>query len=717
MTVITQVFYDGDGVTTQFSIPFDYIDQTHVKVGILNTETGAYDEKAQDDPTYGWYLANATTVEFNVAPPAPVNLEVPNIKIYRETDSDTAYAVFSPGSPIKAADLNDNFEQSIYIAQESATISQSAEDLVEEVAALAVATKIIADQAAEDSAAALATAEDAETTADSSLALATTADANATQAIADSAVAVQTATSASNTAFLAALDADAALIAADSAETAAQQAETDAANAVSTANTALSTANTANSNANTALSTANTANSTANTALTQSNTAITDSSQAVATANAAAAAVSDAIIFEQIPNVAAIPGSPADDDAVQINDSTGIESFTPLAGVPTGFVGDPGLNVKINYTTTGATWNWVSYDANDPDDRYLGPADQAELIKRDGSVAYTAAQQFADGSVSTPSVNFGTGKGLNATDAGLQLVLDGIAGATLSASGLDVALGLSCSSLSVNGRDISTDLAKLDGIESNATRDQTASEILDLLKTVDGPGSGLDSDYLDNQEGSYYLDYNNFVNTPTLVTASTQLTDSNDLVRRESNGDVIFTGSLYFPNAPGNGFQLGWTPNLGGRLSCYVDDTRFPLVRGVSNGNNFELRWDNGSQVTCIVDGAAFVSLGTTSDYRIKDNVTSLSDAVAKVKALNPVTYNIKPYEFSYTSFEGSDDVKTGFIAHELQEVFPDAATGTKDDPNMLQGIELTPVVAGLTKALQEALDRIEVLEERLNQL
>ncbi|GAB4150514.1 MAG: hypothetical protein Fur0037_19090 [Planctomycetota bacterium] len=41
------------------------------------------------------------------------------------------------------------------------------------------------------------------------------------------------------------------------------------------------------------------------------------------------------------------------------------------------------------------------------------------------------------------------------------------------------------------------DKAKLDGIEAGATADQTAGEILALLKTVDGAGSGLDADLLD----------------------------------------------------------------------------------------------------------------------------------------------------------------------------------------------------------------------------
>ena len=56
----------------------------------------------------------------------------------------------------------------------------------------------------------------------------------------------------------------------------------------------------------------------------------------------------------------------------------------------------------------------------------------------------------------------------------------------------------------VDGRDIATDGTKLDGIESGATADQTASEILTAIKTVDGTGSGLDADTLDGQQGSYY---------------------------------------------------------------------------------------------------------------------------------------------------------------------------------------------------------------------
>ncbi len=47
--------------------------------------------------------------------------------------------------------------------------------------------------------------------------------------------------------------------------------------------------------------------------------------------------------------------------------------------------------------------------------------------------------------------------------------------------------------------------SKLDGIESGATADQSASEILTLIKTVDGSGSGLDADLLDGVTSASFL--------------------------------------------------------------------------------------------------------------------------------------------------------------------------------------------------------------------
>lgn len=69
----------------------------------------------------------------------------------------------------------------------------------------------------------------------------------------------------------------------------------------------------------------------------------------------------------------------------------------------------------------------------------------------------------------------------------------------------------------IDGRDLSIDGTKLDGIESGATADQTAAEILTAIKTVDGAGSGLDADLLDGQSSAFYLAWANFTGTPTTI--------------------------------------------------------------------------------------------------------------------------------------------------------------------------------------------------------
>ena len=47
-----------------------------------------------------------------------------------------------------------------------------------------------------------------------------------------------------------------------------------------------------------------------------------------------------------------------------------------------------------------------------------------------------------------------------------------------------------------------------------------------VLTTADeGSGNGLDADTVDGQEGSYYLNYNNFTNTPTIPTNNNELTN------------------------------------------------------------------------------------------------------------------------------------------------------------------------------------------------
>mgnify|MGYP000309447666 CR=1 FL=1 len=65
------------------------------------------------------------------------------------------------------------------------------------------------------------------------------------------------------------------------------------------------------------------------------------------------------------------------------------------------------------------------------------------------------------------------------------------------------------------------DNSKLDGIELLAKDDQTASEILTLIKTVDGAGSGLDADLLDGNSSAYFTGYADTAETDAIASAAT----------------------------------------------------------------------------------------------------------------------------------------------------------------------------------------------------
>ena len=81
--------------------------------------------------------------------------------------------------------------------------------------------------------------------------------------------------------------------------------------------------------------------------------------------------MSSAVLFTLIANVAAIPGSPSNNDYVEVGNSTGIQSFSPLSGLPAGFVGASGLTVRITFNSSASSWVFMSYFANDSEDRYF----------------------------------------------------------------------------------------------------------------------------------------------------------------------------------------------------------------------------------------------------------------------------------------------------------------------------------------------------------
>ena len=366
---VTENTYTQSGSTTNYSFTFPYLQQSDVKVTVAGTASTA------------WTFHNATTVKFNTAPANGAA-----IRIYRDTADTNLSATFYAGSAIKSQDLNDNFTQNLYVTQESAneattatTTAETATTTANSATTTANGAVTTANSAVATANAATTTAGNAVTTANSAVTTANAATATANTASTNASNAVTTANTANTTAGNAVTTANGAVTTANGAVTTANTASTNATTAINTANSAVTTANTASTNATNAVTTANAATTTANGAVTTANTASTNASTAVTTANsasatasAAQAAVANSVLYTPVADVANIPGSPSNNDYVEVANSTGIESFSPMASLPSGFTGDAGLTVRIRYTSAGSTWNYQSYHANDSEDRYIG---------------------------------------------------------------------------------------------------------------------------------------------------------------------------------------------------------------------------------------------------------------------------------------------------------------------------------------------------------
>jgi len=145
------------------------------------------------------------------------------------------------------------------------------------------------------------------------------------------------------------------------------------------------------------------------------------------------------------------------------------------------------------------------------------------------------------------------------------------------------------------------------------------------------------------------------------------------------------------------------------------------------------------SSVGTITTNGTSTAYNTSSDYRLKEDVQPMVGASDRLMALKPVNF----------AWKADGSRVDGFIAHEAQEVVPEAVTGSKDavrteeyevtpaveatyddEGNVLteavpavmgtrevpeyQGIDQSKLVPLLTAALQEALTKIEALEARM---
>jgi hypothetical protein len=130
-------------------------------------------------------------------------------------------------------------------------------------------------------------------------------------------------------------------------------------------------------------------------------------------------------------------------------------------------------------------------------------------------------------------------------------------------------------------------------------------------------------------------------------------------------------------------------------------------------GNQFNINWTGSAQLW--IDTSNIGTIAFTSDYRIKRNIeTQTAPALERVMALRPVTYQMADYG---TLFKANDDIKEGFIAHEVQEVIPSGAEGVKDAENQIQSLRVDAILAVAVKAIQEQQTIINDLKARIETL
>jgi hypothetical protein len=125
----------------------------------------------------------------------------------------------------------------------------------------------------------------------------------------------------------------------------------------------------------------------------------------------------------------------------------------------------------------------------------------------------------------------------------------------------------------------------------------------------------------------------------------------------------------------------------------------------VNTNNSLIQFWINGGatgsgQITA--NGANAAAFSTFSDQRLKENIANLPPQLSNINALRPV-------EFDYKDGSGH---QIGFIAQEVQEVYPELVGPGKDGMLMLTG--LGPTEARLVKAIQELSSQVTALTSRV---
>jgi len=245
-----------------------------------------------------------------------------------------------------------------------------------------------------------------------------------------------------------------------------------------------------------------------------------------------------------------------------------------------------------------------------------------------------------------------------------------------------------------------------------------------------GIGAGTALSPLDVKSG--FITVSKDANTAGRIGASEYITGStaNDLIVQATGSGVtkLYQSGVNSLNIDASGNVLmGGMTSLGSTKGLSFQNNsgygQLNLKKTVSDTVIAVNFYHNNSVVGSIKYSNTATQYVTSSDYRLKENVTPMSGATAQTKLLKPCNFD----------WIAGGNVN-GFIAHELADVVPEAVSGTKDAmrdeeyevtaatdteaavmgtrsvPD-LQGIDQSKLVPLLTATIQELITRIEALE------
>jgi hypothetical protein len=262
----------------------------------------------------------------------------------------------------------------------------------------------------------------------------------------------------------------------------------------------------------------------------------------------------------------------------------------------------------------------------------------------------------------------------------------------------------------------SADHAKLNGIEAGATADQTSV-------------SGSSGSCTGNAATATALTAGNKVIQGALTVGNTTssdiyMTDTDHGDRRiHCNSNNI--GFLSSTNAWGayctdaglwmcdSGVYSTAANNTFGYLTMTdgirVEGTGITYPGATAAGgsaNRIGFRWVS-PHIKATISNSTVITVGTASDYRIKDTITNdIGDALSMLESLP--TYNF------YSKGEESKTVYTGVLAHELESIIPSLVTGEKDHPTQLQSVDYAGLTPFLIQALKQVTARLRAVEALL---